>query len=47
MSEDHEKQVAWIIEQLEEIKSKSEKAKLMGFNKDSQQNMMRTTKYQH
>ena len=41
---DHEKQITWIIKKLEEIKSRSEKARLIGFNKrDSQEDMMRTT----
>ena len=44
MNGDHEKQITWIIKQLEEIKSRSEKARLIGFNKkDSQEDMMRTT----
>ena len=41
---DHEQQITWIIRQLEEIKSRAEKARLIGFDKrDSQQDMMRTT----
>ena len=41
---DHEKQISWIIEQLEGIKSRAEKARLIGFDKkESQQDMLRTT----
>ena len=44
VNDNHEQQIGWIINQLAEIKSRSEKARLIGFDKkESQPDMMRTT----
>ena len=44
VSDNHEQQISWIINQLENIKSRPEKARLIGFNKKERQpDMMRTT----
>ena len=44
VSDNHQQQISWIITQLELIKSRSEKARFIGFDKkESQPDMMRTT----